>query len=635
MSSVTELLKEAVLNIDFRSGSFRDWSGNSNDGVPDDVYFTGNGLRINKTAGNIAVNDSPELRLTTGSIVIFTDGGFSGRDASQILLEKRGVGGTNYSFLVGSLGRLGYYDGTVQRNGTIDAIGKNYLACNFTNGQETVVYLDEEKETLIGAVDVIPQTVDLSIGNLFSKTLFYADTGAFVSVLIFPRELTDAEHSILRGYLSNIKWGRKLQTISHANLKINREDPSFVAGWEMKNTSGKLLDVGPNKVDGTIIGNLTTQKTLMGGSLFFNGAGHVDLGNREEFKIDEFTVSCWLKPQDDVSALEMIIGGGAHWYLGVTNPNRIIFSYYDVDPTQITLFSSNNAIKGGVWNHIVQTVIVVGSNVTLKTYVNGVLVNDVTNTNGWRTSYGTDWAIGRFSTSFKLNGNLENLVFHNEEKSESWVQEQYQKGLTALYKGGWGVYESVVDQTEVIENSSFSVQAGSFKVATDDIDEGFIKSFEGTTATNKCGISTPNIRQSSKDAAYGTWKFWVYKKAGNSLGVHIVSDSIETTTASGYRLFLDSTGKANLYRYNAGSVASTLFSTDTDVVPVDQWSLWEIFRKKNDEFTVYLNKQVLSVTSGSNPVVDSTIDSSDYTLLQLGDGDKFGHTGFIKRLVDQ
>ena len=194
------LLEEAVLYHHYGDGSFADKSGNGNDGTPTDVYLTNSGIKTSSVSGSVVVNDSPEIQLTEGCIIILAD--FTSQTPTEVLLAKRDSGGTNYQLQV-TTDTIQFFDGTsIRSRSSVNIVGKKYLGLNFGNASVGEVFLDADEGLLLnGSSTVAVDDAPLTIGNYGALNNVKSN---IKSALVFPRKLTATEHAILYGYLSSL-----------------------------------------------------------------------------------------------------------------------------------------------------------------------------------------------------------------------------------------------------------------------------------------------------------------------------------------------------------------------------------------------------------------------------------------------
>jgi hypothetical protein len=183
-------LDEAVLYHDYRSGSAKDLSGNSNDGALVSTSFTGDGIQFPTSAARITAVDSVELQLT------------------ELCLVALGDVNANYSFFKTNT-TMNFYDGTNFRSVSTGVINKKYFAVNAANTETPEGFVDGlSVGNFSGTVALAKSSEALEIGNVLGANVLGSNLKA---ALIFPRKLTATEHSQLYGYLSSLVWPTKPQ----------------------------------------------------------------------------------------------------------------------------------------------------------------------------------------------------------------------------------------------------------------------------------------------------------------------------------------------------------------------------------------------------------------------------------------
>lgn len=185
-----------VLYHDYRLGHAQDLSNNNNHGVFDRTVLQRGGVRFLNAGSEILVADSPELRLTAGSIVALSVTGFSRQRPNGAFIHKRvGVSSNYYFFYNTTSTTLALYDGTNSRTIVKSIQGYKTVACSFTNGATPVGYLDGLSiGNFSGAVNVIPNNHPVEMGN-YGASINSAST--FSAIMLFNRVLTAAEHALV------------------------------------------------------------------------------------------------------------------------------------------------------------------------------------------------------------------------------------------------------------------------------------------------------------------------------------------------------------------------------------------------------------------------------------------------------
>jgi hypothetical protein len=197
---------ECVLYHDYRSKSLADHSQFSNDGTPTNITWADGGVRFPLTDSKITVSDSPELRLTEGSIFIY--GEFHVHENAARFVSKRDAGGINYEYLAALyLGFIPVYAvGAVTLVGIPgNTEGTRSFAVNFRSTEQCEYFVDGLLLGIAtGAQTFVTNTAPVYIGNGYDDA--YNVYGMLRSTLIFNRKLTHTEHAQIHDELFRIKW---------------------------------------------------------------------------------------------------------------------------------------------------------------------------------------------------------------------------------------------------------------------------------------------------------------------------------------------------------------------------------------------------------------------------------------------
>ncbi|MEM4181920.1 MAG: LamG-like jellyroll fold domain-containing protein [Candidatus Pacearchaeota archaeon] len=161
----------------------------------------------------------------------------------------------------------------------------------------------------------------------------------------------------------------------------------------------------------------------------FNGLSnnYIGLGNINAYKIPSKTISAWIYR----------INGGTHGVFSSANNNYFVaitgtqpyINYANSTESQKQYYAPPNSAPLNQWNHIVWVYDVNESNVITRIYVNGNLVYNNTQTDGYSSTYGTNFVIGAFSPSvINFNGSIDDLAFFNRALNQTEIQELYNLG---------------------------------------------------------------------------------------------------------------------------------------------------------------------------------------------------------------
>ena len=246
--------QNCVLDHRYHLGSFRDYSGNNNHGTPHaNCYWRHSGeskeIMFPSNGTDIIVADSPELQLTTGTIIVYNENGFDDYSYSGRMVSKRDAGGTNYEFYMGTVDTVRFNGGT-WTVATVNQKGATSLAVSFTSGVKPKFYKHGAFITDGSAtVAVTANNAPLAIGGL-SYTSSYFLKDELKGVLIYNIRLTAQEIAQVHEWIML----QKTPTYPKKNFiyptKIEKES-NFLAGWTMKDYGGKIYDISDDNYIGT------------------------------------------------------------------------------------------------------------------------------------------------------------------------------------------------------------------------------------------------------------------------------------------------------------------------------------------------------------------------------------------------
>ena len=182
---------------DFASGSFHDFSGNSNAGTPTNVEFGEKLALLFGTSGRVVVTDSAELQGTAWTLVAF--GEFNKQSATGRLICKADAGGTQYDWQITATGfQIG--DGANTRTIALSATDSSYNAVSFSDGETPEHFQDGVSSgNYSDTVAISADDAALIIGNDHNFTSPCPDS--LRGALVFSEELTATEHAQLYGEL--------------------------------------------------------------------------------------------------------------------------------------------------------------------------------------------------------------------------------------------------------------------------------------------------------------------------------------------------------------------------------------------------------------------------------------------------
>jgi hypothetical protein len=244
--------------------------------------------------------------------------------------------------------------------------------------------------------------------------------------------------------------------------------------------------------------------------------------------------------------------------------------------------------------------------------------------------------------NYPFKGLLGPFQMFSTVKPPSWFQAEYERGKQALFRGDWGAILSSTPQTACLENTPCRIGSGSFSVVDDTIEAAPVKVIQ-CESDGYLAIPYGFFNLSASEAAYGTWEGWIYKELDASdMYIFFVSSANvapDDATQNGYAILFSSTEAIKILKITAGS-ATILASTADAAFALGTWYKFKTQRRYNGQIALYLNDTLVTVASGTNPIIDTTHTSSNFCGLSGYAGDKFSWADsggnshcFVKRIL--
>jgi len=202
-SIIAKLKADGVLKLwrAYRAGHFQDL-GDSNHGTPISVVLGYRGASFPLITSLETVADSSNLRLTTGTVIVF--GNFNSQTATETLVSKKDAGGTMYDLYLNAT-QLVFSDGTNNRTITTSLNNKRCIGVTFATGGTPIGYVDGLSiGNFSGAVTIAADDAPLILGNIYSGSQNSQNTIA--DVLLCSRVLTASEMAAVCAELNNTTW---------------------------------------------------------------------------------------------------------------------------------------------------------------------------------------------------------------------------------------------------------------------------------------------------------------------------------------------------------------------------------------------------------------------------------------------
>ena len=415
--------------------------------------------------------------------------------------------------------------------------------------------------------------------------------------------------------------------VARARIQPDTQADSIVAAYAMQLRNGVVPDLSGNGNDGTPVGNPRQRSGLLSDFIFFDGANdYIDLDSDIVFS-GEYTIST-LYSKDNGTA--MLVGASA------TN-SKIGFNSGNYFVRAADSGASDQTVPADQDQEYFMFTVTRDAANKVDLYIND---DDPIRLFGDAAQVG-DATFNRFARddgSVYHSGTLHNVIFSNKAESANWVSEQYALGKRALFKTN--PVENYSGTGQFIGRSPLRKDSGSFDIVDDTINGENAKVVETVGAVSYENVPTSLFQQSPKESARGGFIRSIYVPSGQTCQWMFVATevgSVGSAGQNGYKLIINSDGSYNVQKVTAGATANLFFNSAAGIIPVDAWN--EIEFVFDDELALYVNGSLAAVSSGTNPIAESTFTESLYQITRTTTGVKqslgseSGNHSIIKRLL--
>jgi len=630
------LPKQANLVLDHRyfNGSFKDYSGNSNDGTPTTCHFEKHPDKHIKFEGTdlITVADSSELQLTAMTLIAY--GNFEDYIAADRVISKKDGVGSNWEWYMSDT-TMRINDGVNDKSATFTWKGAKSLAITVAAGSSIPkAYKDGVFATdFNGAIILSADDAPVKIGNRYSGG--QPNPNPIKGVLIYNTALTDEEMAQAHEWI--------MQQTSPSFMKKNFSYPSRITGKEdglvfgadMENVHGKIIDKTGNNNNGTIT-DCTQTNGLQGiKALDFNGTSSiVTISDNAILDLDsDMSISILVKQGVIGSYNEVFTkrdGTDEGFKLDIDD-GEVRFVYENTDGDVITLQSSE-VLENNVWYHLMVTVDKDGDSTlyidnvskATDTTPSGLIGNADDLKIGGLVNFFTGQIAEPQLFDYVLSADDRKALYNQYAKLSTFIDDLKDANESIAVEGG--AIGAPLSNTEW----KFGDTTARYKVSRDENLEVGAKVIECTTGGT--------LYQESLQA-YGTWEFDFYKIGSTNIYVLFMADTIGGNEATGQDayMFYGNTTEIIRLRENNDGVGSNLFATTTAYFSPSNWYSMRVTRRYDGTFTFYIKGGAFTtwtlVVAGSNPVLDDTITTSKYVVLDMEAGDKIANFKFYNGVI--
>jgi len=640
-----DLLNEiggCVLYHDYRSGSFRDWSGNGNHGTPTGAGLTRDGAGFTDQSSLVTVPYSAELDIGNGdgmSSVMH----FAGRLRSNET-------GTTRRFYEQVGGIAAYLD--VDNNTVVFLIDNapsvlagvaaklndvRNVSFSWADGAAPNLYANG---VFISAFPTVlakgSGTADIGVGNRLLSGRVLGQTMS--AICLFNKALTATEHAQVYGALKAARWPHKVYSHAKSRIEVDTADTGLVGAWDMRAVGGTVFDKSGNGNDGSpsYLGlgdtDISFFNTVLGRAANFDGlAGAINCGTSDSlnFGTGDFSFIAWARTPGAASRRLCQKGssGSASYKVGFDASNKPYFEIQDgVNTLTVT---AAGAVTDFIW-HQIAIVADRDSQAGCRVYIDGV--NDTDTRVGTVTSVGTitnasDFRLGSYGGSTYLIGDVADVKLFNRALTPDEIAAEYAKGAqTVTFKTDFGARETSAAVTSgPLSNTPFEVVSGSFNVVTDTIDGRPVRALKCVTA-GVVAMPASLFRVGAAGAARGTFEWWVYKATpGTQPRVCFIASQKTAPTATGfdgYEILLNNDDAYSMY-YRVSGSRTLMQLTAAGYLSSGQWNKYRVTVGEGGVFTTYMNDTLVDVTggSGTNPITNATNTESKFLTFEPEVGD--------------
>lgn len=603
--------------IDFRSGTFHDWSENSRNAVApaSNGSFTKKGLQTSSGYSTIT-SDATLQAATTGTLII--------RQKLTAAVTPLADKGTQFGWAYDPI--FGYYQfvgGGVTVTLNRAGAGTFTHAVEFDSAGGTPKgYLDGALlGNYTGGVTVAGSATNIHLGYLYVTSAF-TNTEYF---LFISRKLTAAEHSEIYTYLQSVNWPSKVYSPIARPFTYSTKDTALVRNISGPIREGKILDKTGNasltsyvKSSNmrTLNGPLSFRLTPQGQCVAYNYLGSYPTVNGSSY-----TISCLIKDVP-LSGDNMILYSGTtpEWLLAGSGAT-LLFQTSDGGNGRHTVNLNNTN------THFV-SVKVNPATPSIAISIDGVPYNS-----GWTA--GSIYAYGGLTglllggrvllDASALNGSAGIVGIFSDLKTDTWVRQQWVNvAQAAQFKTDWGCKESLANESTVgafVGNGStpFEILSGEWKL-NDSVQYGELtKSIECVSA-GTLWLDRKFMNINSSEAAYGSWQLRLYHPNGANSYVGLVCSSKSTFAShNGYAIKMDVNNTRGVIRH-AAAVETAVVGLpvgETNHVCRRFDNVWSGYSRYEAGFMIFWNDVGYTWT-------DSTYTTSEGMCFTMNAGDKIG-----------
>lgn len=563
---LARLQAEGALRLyhDYRSGTFRDWSGLGNHGTPvGTIAFSRKGISIRSATGCVTVTNHASIQLTTFSICTSLIQQYQQAVTYNGIAGKYlGTGGTRQLDLSELSGVL-----YLQWQGSSSTFnphnlfpGEFNLGINVDSGSVPNLYSNgTSKGNFVNNASPVIDNQNLAIGSRITGGT-NPWQGSIKYFVMCSRVLTAAEHQELYEQLQTMSWPTKSICRASVNSAPNTSDPTLVRSIGGKVVGGKILDAKGVAALTTAPG-VSSRSSLVGtlhSGISTTMAANTNLASTYPQTANEyFTANVFTTRLTNGSTLLSSANANIGWGVfvsasifiqaavaGTTRYHSVSFGTYLPECPYLLSVKYD-------YNHSAYYISING-----KPYSSGITVGIYASVFPTGLFLGGRGVLG---TNVGSLGPLGRAEIYSGLKTDVWAREQWVKIAQAVqFQTAWGIKQSVANESTVGNfvgsgSSPFEILSGTWKVSIQEYNGELHKALECVSAgTVWLDRSWMNIN--STEAAYGAWRFLVsHADSATPTTIALTATAKETpsvTTGNYVRVYNTET---RMGTYNAGS----------------------------------------------------------------------------------
>jgi hypothetical protein len=597
---------------DFRSGTYRDFSNNGNDGsLISNPVLTNDGLFNPKlTGGFVSINDCTLFDSSNvGTLFILVrQQGETPTTNSFCRFASDGGSSLFFGLYPTSPSRIYMFDGTGGSaiTNTFDPILNRSFAATFGNGEKPDGYIDGQywddgNNTL--SFD-LSGNGDLSIGSSNPVSASNLADSIIQAIVVFKEKLTSTEIFQLHDELLKKKWTSKSITNTTSSCLIDKGPTGLVSAYDFRN--GDLYDlVGSSH--GVQVGSLDFSKERVGTFLTGYGQGHVNLGSWDTSS-GSFFMSFYYKHATGTGTryLTGLWQGASDSYDLLLSGNTLTI-YDDINNANTNRYSTGSILVPGQIYHIVYGI---DSSNVCKLWINGIPSDNDESAAASVSTLSASISLLTIGgdSSLRIPGSIGNIEFFDTDLTDDDVTSIYSRSIniSSIFDGGVIASErSFSTVGDFIENTPFQLLAGNVSVNSETINGCVSKVIDRGTATDYAISPVGEFGINQKQSAYGTWQCTLKYSGSAQVRYHFVENGVNLSVPTGYDIRANG-GQIRL----SCSVTGTLLTYSTGV-SADTWYNVRVTRNYKNEFKMWVKEPSSESWTYVGAATDSTFNSAE------------------------